>query len=201
MVQDCCPINSFPSGPHDLFVGLELLQHKVAMSHRRGGEKLQAQVPAVISVPWIKLREQMRYHGIEMLGINLKHIKVKTVNECNYKIIVKFNIYIYIFYIWIRYIQNISWPCREREQDREIPWPQTPRPCTPLEPQRFQIQPCLISINRTIASGACGPTRTLGQLENGGIYMWRYRDGRPDVRIYGSVRKYIYWRYCRMFPK
>ena len=70
------------------------------MSHRRGGEKLQAQVPAVISVPWIKLREQMGYHGIEMVGINLKHIKVKTVNECNYTIIVKFNIYIYTYFIF-----------------------------------------------------------------------------------------------------
>lgn len=57
------PYQQFPSVPH-LFVGLELLQHKVAISERRGREKLQAQVPAVISVPWIKLREQMGYHGI-----------------------------------------------------------------------------------------------------------------------------------------
>ncbi len=48
------PYQQVPSGPHDLSVGLELLQHKVAMSQRRGREKLQAQVPAVISVPWIQ---------------------------------------------------------------------------------------------------------------------------------------------------
>lgn len=119
MVQDCCPINSFPSGPHDLFVGLELLQHKVAMSHRRGGEKLQAQVPAVISVPWIKLREQMRYHGIEMLGINLKHIKVKTVNECNYKIIVKFNIYIYIHILYLNSLHTKHIMALQRKRARQ----------------------------------------------------------------------------------